>query len=176
VTEEWSHEPIGHVEVEPPQPPRYVTNNAFEKARKLLNPNMRVALQELIDNYRKRADERPVAITMRQLAGACQMSPMSASRAIAGLVERGFIVIVEGGGTFGVKRKPSRYRLTFFPCAGNEATHDYIEDPAEWRRQRGRKRPPTTLPLKARITVEVATSHLTEVADAVEEVINRLAA
>jgi hypothetical protein len=176
VTEQWDHEPVGHVETVEPLPPRYATNKALEKASKLLNPNMKVALQELIDIYRRRADERPVAITMRQLASACQMTRMAACRAIAGLVAKGFIVVVEGVGTFGVKRKPSRYRLTCFPCNGNDATHDYIEDPAEWRRQRGRKRPPTTLPLKARITVEVATSHLTEVADAVEEVINRLAA
>ena len=35
MTEEWSHEPIGHVEAAPPLPPRYATNRAFEKARKL---------------------------------------------------------------------------------------------------------------------------------------------
>ena len=175
MTEEWDHESIGHVETVEPQPPRYMTNKAFEKARKQLNPNMRAALQELIDLYRRRGDERPVAITIRQLAGACQMSPMSASRTIAGLVERGFIVIVESG-TYDAKRKPSRYRLTFFPCNGNDATHDYIEDVGEWRRQRGRRQPPKTLPLTTKLIVEVPTSRITEVADAVDEAINRLAA
>jgi hypothetical protein len=175
VTEEWSHESIGNVEVAPPLPSRYATNKAFEKARKLLNPNMRVALQELIDLYRRRADEKPVAITIRQLADACQMTRMAACRAIAALVEKGFIVVVDVG-TYDAKRKPSRYRLTFFPCNGNDATHDYIEDVGEWRRQRGRKQPPKTLPLTTKMIVEVPTSRITEVADAVDEAMNRLAA
>ena len=96
-----------------------------------LNPNMRVALQELIDIYRRRADEKPVAITIRQLADACRMTRMAACRAIAGLVEKGFIVIVEIG-TYDVSASRSRYRLTFFPCNGVDATHDYIEDVGEW--------------------------------------------
>jgi hypothetical protein len=175
MTEEWSHEPVGTVETIPPVPPRYVTSKAFEKARRLLNPNMRCALQELMDEYRRRGDEKPVAITIRQLADACRMTRMAACRAIAGLVEKGFIVIVEVG-TYDAKRKPSRYRLTFFPCNGRDATNDYIEDVGEWRRQRGRKQPPKTLPLTTKMIVEVPTSHITEVADAVDEAINRLAA
>jgi hypothetical protein len=175
MTEEWSHEPIGRVEAAPPLPSRYVTNKAFEKARKQLNPNMRVALQELIDIYRRRADEKPVAITIRQLADACRMTRMAACRAIAALVEKGFIVVVEIG-RYDAKRKPSRYRLTFFPCNGMDATHDYIEDVGEWRRQRGRKQAPKTLPLTTKLIVEVPTSRITEVADAVDEAINRLAA
>jgi hypothetical protein len=93
VTEEWDHAPIGHVATAEPLPPRYVANKAFEKARKLLNPNMRVALQELINIYRRRADEKPVAITARQLADACRMTRMAACRAIAALVEKGVIVV-----------------------------------------------------------------------------------
>jgi hypothetical protein len=104
------------------------------------------------------------------------MTRMAASRAIAALVEKGFIVVVVIG-RYDAKRKPSRYRLTFFPCNGNDATHDYIEDMGEWRRQRGRKQAPKTLPLTTKMIVEVPTSRITEeVADAVDEAINRLAA
>ena len=96
------------------------------------------------------------------------MSRMTASRAIAALVDKGFVVVIELGSYEG-KRKPSRYRLTMFPCDGRDATHDYIEDVKEWRRQRGRRKPPTTLPPTVKVTWDIPTSHLVDVIDDVKK-------
>ena len=93
----------------------------------------------MIERYRKAGDEKPVAITARQLAFSRGMSRAKAARTILDLVDRGFLVIVSKS-TIADKRKPSRYRLTMFPCNGDEATHDYIEDPKAWRRQRASRK------------------------------------
>lgn len=129
----------------------------------------------MIERHRKAANERPVAITVRQIAEARNMSRMTASRAIAALVDKGFVVVIELGSYEG-KRKPSRYRLTMFPCDGRDATHDYIEDVKEWRRQRGRRKPPTTLPPTVKVTWDIPTSHLVDVIDDVKKRLGEAAA
>jgi predicted RNA binding protein YcfA (HicA-like mRNA interferase family) len=115
---------------------RYIEPKACIKARRNLKARDVVALDELIRLYRKAGNETPVAITMGQLGKACNMAPMTARRALAALVEKGFIVVVSKG-SYEDKRLPSRYRLTMFPCNGTEPTHNYIEDPKAWKRQRG---------------------------------------
>jgi hypothetical protein len=114
----------------------------------------------MIERYRKAADERPVAITSRQLAQSCSMSRATAARTILDLVDKGFLVVVSKG-QYDDKRKPSRYRLTMFPCNGDDATHDYIEDPKAWRRQR-RVRKLGDEPKEPTVTVKLPISRLAE--------------
>lgn len=145
------------------QKARYHLPKAFLKARQALTPRDRVALDELIERYRRAADGREVAITVRQLAETGGMTRMAASRAIEVLASKGFVVVVDRG-SYAVKRKPSRYRLTMFPCRGREPTHDYIEDVKAWRRQRSPKMF-TPAPKSVKLTASVP---IGQVYDAVE--------
>jgi hypothetical protein len=166
VTEEWDHEPSAAS--------RYTLPKAFLRARKQLNPNQRAVIEELAERYRQAANEKPVTVTVRQIMAARNMSRMAVARAILALVEKGFIVVVDKG-TYEGKRKPSRYRLTFYPCDGKDATNDYIEEPKAWRRA-GRRRAPTTLPPTVRLQVIVPPSHLVDVAEALQNALPRAAA
>ena len=100
---------------------------------------------------------------MRQLADAGGMTRMAAARAIEVLADKGFIVVVDKG-SYEAKRKPSRYRLTMFPCRGQEPTHDYIEDVKAWRRQR-RPKALTPLPKLVKLQVTVPIGELTAFVD-----------
>jgi predicted RNA binding protein YcfA (HicA-like mRNA interferase family) len=118
-----------------------------------------VALDELIDRYRRASDEREVAVTVRQLAEAGGMTRMAASRALEVLANKGFIAVMNKG-SYEAKRKPSRYRLTMFPYKGREPTHDYIEDVRAWRKQRRPKAftpPPTSVKLQVRVPIKKLT-------------------
>jgi hypothetical protein len=140
---------------------RYIEPKACTAARrKLLDPFRQAALAEMIDRYKKAGDEKPVAITSRQIAQSCKMSRATAARAILDLVDKGFVVVVSKG-QYDDKRKPSRYRLTMFPCNGDDATHDYIEDPKAWRRQR-RVRKLGDDPKEPTVTVKLPVSRLME--------------
>jgi DNA-binding Lrp family transcriptional regulator len=156
--------------LEPKQ--RYVEPKACLKARRRLGPGPTVALDELVRRYRKAANERPVRITVRQLAEACNMSRMSASRAIKTLVDEGFVITVFKA-SYNDKKQPTSYRLTMFPCDGQDATHDYIEDVIQWRRQRGRRRPDAPLPKTVKVQFEVPTSQAADVVEAVEVLLSR---
>lgn len=145
--------------------PRYPVPAAAAKQRKLLRPGPRVIFDEMIDRFRKDGREREVAVTVRQLAQACQMSEGSVKNAIKTLVEKGFIVVVSRG-TIDIKRKPSTYRLTMFDCRGEEATHDYIVDVSEWRRSGKRDRAAAPLPKTVRLSFELAPNQLADAVDA----------
>ena len=100
---------------------RYPEPIECRKARaKLLKPAGSVALDEMVALYRKMGNEKPVAITPRQLARVRNMARMTAYRAIQELVDHGFVVVVSKG-SYEDKRKPGRYRLTMFPCDGKDA-------------------------------------------------------
>jgi len=75
----WTHEAVDGIEITAPAP-RYPLPKAYVKARKALDPNKGAAIDELIERYRKAADEKPVAITARQLAEARRMTRMGAYR------------------------------------------------------------------------------------------------
>lgn len=145
--------------------PRYPLPAACVRQRKLLRPGPRVIFDEMIDRFRKDGREREVAVTVRQLAQACQMSEGSVKNAIKTLVEKGFIVVVSRG-TIDIKRKPSTYRLTMFDCRGEEATHDYIVDVSEWRRSGKRDRAAAPLPKTVRLSFELAPNQLADAVDA----------
>jgi hypothetical protein len=144
---------------------RYPLQAAAAKQRKLLRPGPRVMLDEFIDRFRKDGREREVAVTVRQLAQSCQMSEGWVKKTIKTLVEKGFIVVVTRG-TIDIKRKPSTYRLTMFDCRGEEATHDYIVDVAEWRRAGKRDRAAAPLPKTVRLSFELEPSQLVNAVDA----------
>jgi hypothetical protein len=168
----WTHEAIDGIEITAPAP-RYVLSKAFVKARRALDPNKGAAIDELIERYRKAADEKPVAITARQLAEARRMTRMGAYRALEALVAMGFIVVFGPKGSYDVKRKPTRYRLTMFPCNGDDATHDYIEDVKEWKRQRGRKLADGPLPATVSMRLDkVPLALAADIADAVKPILD----
>jgi hypothetical protein len=144
---------------------RYPLPAAAVKQRKLLRPGPRVVLDELIDRFRKDGREREVAVTVRQLCSSCSMSEGSVKRAVKTLIEAGFLVVVTLG-SIDIKRKPSTYRLTMFACRGEEATHDYVVDVAEWRRAGKRNRSTAPMPAKVRLSFEVATEQLPEAVEA----------
>jgi hypothetical protein len=139
---------------------KYIEPRACVKARReKLGPFHEAALTELVDRYRKAADEKPVAVTTRQISKSRKMSNATAARAILALVEMGFLRVVSKGDIEDHGRRPSRYRLTMFPCDGEDATHDYIEDPKAWRRQR-RVRKLADEPKEPIVTVKVPLSAL----------------
>lgn len=144
---------------------RYPLPAAAIKQRKLLRPPLRVVLDEIIDRFRKDGREREVAVTVRQLCTACAMTEGSVKRAIKALIEAGFVVVVTPG-HIDIKRKPSTYRLTMFPCHGKEATHDYVVDVKEWRRSGKRNRANAPLPKTVKLSFEVETEKLTDAVDA----------
>ena len=166
----WTHEAVDGIEVEATAP-RYVMPKACVRARRALDPYLAAALNELVERYQVAADEKPVAITVRQLAKARHMSRMAAHRALEALVEAGFIVVFGPKGSYSVKRKPTRYRLTMFPCNGNDPTHDYIEDEKEWRRQRGRRLPDAPLPTTVIMKIKVPLAQATAVTEAIEPIL-----
>jgi hypothetical protein len=167
----WTHEAVDGIEVKS-HAPRYPLPKAFVKARKALDPNKGAAIDELIERYRKAADEKPVAITARQLAEARRMTRMGAYRALEALVTMGFIVVFGPKGSYDVKRKPTRYRLTMFPCNGDDATNDYITDVKEWKRQRGRRLPHAPLPATVSMRLEkVPLALAADIADAVKPIL-----
>jgi ribosomal protein S25 len=137
---------------------RYPVPAAAAKQRRLLRPGPRVIFDEMIDRFRKDGREREVAVTVRQLAQACQMSEGSVKNAIKTLIEKGFIVVVSRG-TIDIKRKPSTYRLTMFACHGKEATHDYA-DAKEWKRAGTRDRSTAPMPKTVRLSFELAPDQL----------------
>jgi predicted RNA binding protein YcfA (HicA-like mRNA interferase family) len=154
----------GNVEDDAVKPKaRYNVPVACRKARKGLRPPERVALDELISRFSRMADDREVAITVRQLGEASGMTRMAASRALQVLENKGFIVVVKKG-SYDAKRKPSLYRLTMFPCRGKAPTDDYIEDPKAWRRQRHPKAF-TAVPKSVKLSFNVPVSQLTEFMD-----------
>jgi hypothetical protein len=175
MTEEWTHEPVEIEDMPTTVASRYTLPKAFLDARKQLNPNQRAVIEELAERYRRAASEKPVAATIRQIMAARNMTRMSVARAILALIEKGFIVVVDKGDIYKAKRKPSRYRLTFYPCDGEDATNDYIEDPKAWRRA-GKRRAPTTLPPTVRLQVIVPPSHLMDVAEALQNALPRVGA
>ena len=87
------------------------------------------------------------------------MSNATAARALLYLIEMGFLKVVSKGDIEEHGRRPSRYRLTMFPCDGEDATHDYIEDPKAWRRQR-RSRKIADEPKEVTFTVKLRESSL----------------
>jgi hypothetical protein len=158
------------VEEMEPGSPRYPEPVSCRKARmKRLDPAQSIALDELMERYRKADNEKPVAITARQLATARNMSRMTAYRALEALISEGFVVVIAKG-SYEAKRLPSRYRLTMFPCNGMEPTNDYVEDVKEWRRA-GRRKPRKDAPLPPTVDLlvrNVPTSHLVDVQEAIE--------
>jgi hypothetical protein len=146
--------------------PRYPLPLATQKYRKTLKPGPRTILNEMIDMFRADGKEREVAVTVRQLAAACQMSEGSVKNAIKALVASGFIVVVTRG-MIEIKRKPSTYRLTMFPCRGEDASHDYVDDVKDWRRAVRKKRPDAPLPAKVRVAFDVEPARLIELGDAI---------
>jgi hypothetical protein len=51
---------------------------------------------------------------------------------------------------------------------GRDATHDYIDDVKEWRRQRRRKEPDGPLPPTIKLQFEVPVAQVGDVADAIK--------
>jgi hypothetical protein len=146
-----------------PAPVKYFEPKACVKARReKLSPYHQAALSELIDRYRKAADERPVTITVRQIVQFTGMSRAKAARVVLELIEFGFLKVVSKGSIEEHGRRPSRYRLTMFPCNGEDATHDYIEDPKAWRRQRRSKKLGDE-PKEPTVTVKLPLSTLAKV-------------
>jgi DNA-binding transcriptional regulator YhcF (GntR family) len=131
---------------------RYLSPQAFLRARRKLAPYSRLVIDELVERYKRAADEKPVALTVRQLATSLGMSRATAARTLRTLKTNGFIVTVSKSSYYD-KRKPSRYRLTMFPCEGKEATHDHIQGVKEWRRAGRRRKPQEADPLPAEITL-----------------------
>jgi hypothetical protein len=124
-------------------------------------------LDELIERYRKAANEKKVAATVRQIAEACNMSRMSAARALKSIEDNGFVADVEPG-NYDCKRLPSLYRLTMFPYRGQEATHDYIGDVKEWRRAGKKRRANAPLPKQWRVSFNVELDKVVDVREAIE--------
>jgi hypothetical protein len=54
-----------------------------------------------------------------------------------------------------------------FPCHGNDATHDYVEDVKDWRRAVRKKRPDAPLPAKVRVAFDVEPANLVDLGDAI---------
>jgi DNA-binding transcriptional regulator YhcF (GntR family) len=148
---------------------RYVKPQAFLKARRRLAPDFRVSIDELIERYVKAGGDKPVTITVRQLAEACKMSRMTAARALKTLATEGFIVVEGQARFFEDKRKPNRYRLTMFPCDGKEATHNYIQDAKEWRRTGRRRKTKEASPLPTEITLKIPRKQFVRAIEDAEE-------
>lgn len=149
--------------------PVYKVTDLLKRYTKTLKPGPRAVLNEFIERYQRAADEKEVAATVRQLAASCAMSKTSVERAIKTLVEQGFIVTFEKG-TYEDKRKPSRYRLTMFPCRGRGPTNDFIEDVKEWR-QAGRKLSSASMPKKIRMAFDVSPEQAATLAEAYDRII-----
>jgi hypothetical protein len=137
MTDLWSVETIE-------QGPRYQLPKAALKYREKLRGHEKLALDEMVKLFRK-SPGKPVTVTSRQFAKLCGVSTATAARSINKLIDAGFIALIAKG-TYEGKRLPSRYRLTMFECNGKEPTHDYIDDPLEWRRQRPNGRPSVEKP------------------------------
>jgi DNA-binding transcriptional ArsR family regulator len=139
--------------------PRYIEPRAFVKARRRLKPGPKAVLDELVALYKKAADEQPVAVTARQLGKACSMSYPTVTRHLKVLEAEGFIVTVSRS-SYDEKHKPSRHRLTMFPCEGKDPTHNYIHDAKEWRRQPSRRKPDAARAFPETVTLKVRTAQV----------------
>jgi len=136
--------------------------------RKTVKPGPRTVLDEFIERFQRAADEKEVAATVRQLAASCAMSKSSVENAIKVLVNDGFLVVVSKG-TYENKRKPSRYRLTMFPCRGRGPTNDFIDETKVWRRS-GRKPSSVSMPKKIRMAFDVSPEQAATLAEAYDRI------
>jgi hypothetical protein len=93
---------------------------------KVLRPNQRRILDEMMNLYRSMGVDSAIRFSERYAAKACSMSRETASAALIVLEALGFIVCILRGESK-QKGRASLWRLTMFPCDGAPPTHEYLD-------------------------------------------------